>query len=167
MARDLGRDARKALRDFQIRNKLNRSTHREAVLDALLASKSHLSASQLLISMRGQSTDLGQTTVYRALKVLTDAGLARELVINGEAHYENNFQRPHHDHLICSSCGAIIEFNHPEIERLQDVVAKRFGFTIESHRHEMFGLCRDCSPKKKTANNTVSRPTARRPSSPA
>jgi Fur family ferric uptake transcriptional regulator len=149
MPRDLAGDAQKALRDYQIRNKLNRSPYREAVLDELMASGSHLSASLLLASMKQRHSALSQTTVYRALRVLTDAGLARELVINGEAHYENNFRRAHHDHLICSSCGAIIEFQHAEIERLQDVVAHRFGFTIESHRHEIFGVCRDCNPRRK------------------
>jgi Fur family transcriptional regulator, ferric uptake regulator len=151
MARALARDAQKALRDYQLRHNLNRSTHREAVLEELLASKSHLSASQLLAKMKGHNTDLGQTTVYRALRVLTEAGLARELVINGEAHYESNFQRDHHDHLICSTCGAIIEFHDEEIERLQEVVAKKFGFTIESHRHEIFGQCKNCGPRKKAA----------------
>ena len=151
MPRDLAGAAHQALRDYQLKHKLNRSTHRDAVLDELLASRSHLSANGLLAVMKQRNSALSQTTIYRALKVLTEAGLARELVINGEAHYESNFRRAHHDHLICSSCGAIMEFRHAEIERLQDVVAHRFGFTIESHRHEIFGLCRDCGAKKKPA----------------
>ena len=151
MPRDLVRDAQQALRDYQLKHRLNRSHQREAVLDALMASGGHLSASQLLDSMKQRHAALSQTTIYRALKVLVDAGLARELVINGEAHYERNFRRAHHDHLICSSCGTIIEFHQAEIERLQDVVAHRFGFTIESHRHEIFGLCRGCNPKKRAS----------------
>ena len=51
--------------------------------------------------------------------------------------------------MICTNCGTILEFLSPEIERLQDEIAKDYGFTIESHRHQMFGLCQKCSRKRK------------------
>jgi Fur family ferric uptake transcriptional regulator len=50
----------------------------------------------------------------------------------------------HHDHLICTSCGVIIEFEDPEIEALQLKVASEHGFTIDRHRLNLYGRCRNC-----------------------
>ena len=59
----------------------------------------------------------------------------------GQTLYEVAEGRAHHDHLICDSCGFIMEFENDEIEALQERVARRFGFNITRHRHEIFGLC--------------------------
>ena len=59
----------------------------------------------------------------------------------GQTLYEVAEGRAHHDHLICDSCGFIIEFESDEIEALQDSAARRFGFNVLRHRHELFGLC--------------------------
>jgi len=61
---------------------------------------------------------------------------------DGQARFE--LAGEHHDHLICTKCGLIIEFEDDEIEQLQDKVAERFGFDVERHRHELYGKCSDC-----------------------
>jgi Fur family ferric uptake transcriptional regulator len=63
---------------------------------------------------------------------------------DGQTRYEATSCAEHHDHLICNECGAIIEFEDPRIEQLQDEVARAQGFTIVSHRLEIFGLCSGC-----------------------
>jgi len=88
--------------------------------------------------------DIGRTTVYRTLKLLHAAGLATELEFRGQTRFEREHKREHHDHFICRQCNAIFEFSNPDIERLQDEVASQIGFAIEAHRHQIFGLCRDC-----------------------
>ena len=55
----------------------------------------------------------------------------------------------HHDHLICTSCGKIVEFEEPRIEEIQEEIAQRHGFVISSHKHEMYGTCPDCLALKK------------------
>ena len=55
----------------------------------------------------------------------------------------------HHDHLICTSCNTITEFEEPKIERLQEVVAARYGFRVTSHKHEMYGVCANCQAAEK------------------
>jgi len=50
--------------------------------------------------------------------------------------------------LVCLECGKIIEFEEPQIEVLQDRVAKRYGFLVRAHKHEMYGLCADCQKPK-------------------
>jgi Fur family ferric uptake transcriptional regulator len=79
------------------------------------------------------------------MKLLTDCGLAHERNFgDGLTRYELAAGVAHHDHLICRRCHQITEFEEPEIERLQDVVAKRYGWRVESHKHELYGLCPTC-----------------------
>jgi Fur family ferric uptake transcriptional regulator len=87
---------------------------------------------------------VGRTTVYRTLKLLQSAGLAQELVLQGQTRFEREYKREHHDHFICKSCGEIFEFSSAEIERIQDEVAANIGFVIQGHRHQIYGLCRRC-----------------------
>ena len=91
---------------------------------------------------------MGQTTVYRTLQLLTDAGLAREVRFgDGRAHYEHNYKHEHHDHMICSECGKIIEFYSPELEAIQDAMAAKYKFTLTEHLLRMIGVCADCQQK--------------------
>ncbi len=126
-------------------HRLKRSEQREAVVDAFLRSNRHLAVDDLLRLARKKRPDVGRTTVYRTLKLLSAAGLAQQLDVGGRTHFEREYNREHHDHFICRLCGAIIEFSSPEIERLQDEVAKGLGFVIEGHRHQIHGLCRACA----------------------
>jgi Fur family ferric uptake transcriptional regulator len=56
--------------------------------------------------------------------------------------------RPHHDHMICRSCGVIIEFEDPTIEKRQLVVAKEHGFKLTNHLMQLYGICKNCNSKK-------------------
>ncbi|HLM44920.1 MAG TPA: transcriptional repressor, partial [Myxococcaceae bacterium] len=58
--------------------------------------------------------------------------------------YEAAAGREHHDHLICTHCGTIVEFEDDRIEHMQDAVARKHGFTVTSHKMELYGLCRNC-----------------------
>ena len=90
-------------------------------------------------------TTIGAATVYRTMKILTDAGLASARHFEGgQTRYEAALDRHHHDHLICTGCSRIIEFENEQIEELQDRVADEHGFRVTHHKLELYGLCRDC-----------------------
>jgi Fur family ferric uptake transcriptional regulator len=143
----VGREEKRVFATYLAKNRLKRSGQREAILDAFLRARRHLSVEELLRVVQERRPDIGRTTVYRTLKLLQEAGLASELVYGNEARFEPLWKREHHDHFICRGCGRIFEFQSPEIERLQDEIAKGIGFTIEGHRHHIFGLCRRCAPR--------------------
>ena len=106
--------------------------------------KGHLSADRIYREVKKASPAIGFSTVYRTMKLLCEAGLVHERHFGeGEALYEN--VAAHHDHCICSSCGKIIEFENPQIEALQQVVAREFGFVLRSHKMELYGLCKACA----------------------
>lgn len=141
------REEQQVLADYLTRHGLKRSTQREAILEAFVRAGSHVSVEDLLKIVKRREPAVGRTTIYRSLKLFQEAGLASELLLGGEARFEPLWNRDHHDHLVCVSCGEIIEFQSPQIERLQDDIATGLGFTIEGHRHTIFGRCRKCAPK--------------------
>ena len=96
--------------------------------------------------------DLAQSSVYRNLVVLEQAGVVRRIVTNDEfSRYElaEDLTGHHHHHLVCTNCGAVEDFTVPEeIESLLEsalrVTADQRGFTVESHRLDLLGRCDAC-----------------------
>jgi len=147
MGTTAGREEREVLTAYLVRHRLKRSAQRELILEAFLRGGQHVSVEDLLRSVRRRHPDVGRTTIYRTLKLFQDAGLASELLLGDEARFEPIWKRDHHDHFVCRGCGAIFEFHSPEIETLQDEIAAGIGFTVEGHRHHIFGRCRKCAAK--------------------
>lgn len=121
--------------------RLNTTTQREAIVEQFLKTQDHISIEELLGRVRKRHPKVGYATVYRTLKLLADSGLAIERHFgDGQSRYE--VVGDHHDHLICASCGLILEFEDDEIEDLQEKIAQRLGnFTVIRHRHELYALC--------------------------
>src|SRR6266511_531445 len=124
---------------------LKRTSQRDLILDIFLRTEAHLSSEDLYRLVRQRDSSIGQTTVYRTLKLLTEAGLAREVRFgDGITHYEHNYKHQHHDHMICSECGRIIEFFSAELEAIQDAMAAKHRFELTSHLLRMIGICAAC-----------------------
>jgi Fur family transcriptional regulator, ferric uptake regulator len=129
---------------------LKSSSVRNAVARAALRHEGHFSVEDLVKDLRdGGLSDVHPATVYRVLPLLVEAGLLQVTLMSARdgARYERAFEREHHDHLICTSCGKVVEFQFEAIELLQLDVAKRFGFQLTSHFHELLGTCKDCRSK--------------------
>jgi Fur family transcriptional regulator, ferric uptake regulator len=146
-AASTGRQEKEIFTQYLVKHGLKRSEQREAILEAFIRSDRHLSVDDLLQLVQKKRADVGRTTVYRTLKLLQAAGLASELALQGQTRFEHDFNKAHHDHFICNSCGEIFEFSSPEIERIQDEAAAEIGFTILGHRHQIFGTCRRCTAR--------------------
>lgn len=102
--------------------------------------EAHPSVEELFMRVRERDSRVGYATVYRTLKILTDCGLANPNRLgDNQTRYEPEVPGEHHDHLVCSECGAVFEFEEDEIERLQREVAGRFGFTLDDHKMVLYG----------------------------
>jgi len=138
---------------------LKRTSQRDLILDVFLRTEEHLSNEDLYQLVKKEDPTVGQTTVYRTLKILTEAGLAREVRFgDGRTHYEHNYKHQHHDHMICSECGKIIEFFSAELEALQDEMAAKHDFEITQHLLRMIGICSEC--RRAQRENTASSPAS-------
>ncbi len=136
-------------RDYLSDQGLKFTKQRRAIAEAFYGSGDHVSLNDLLALARELHPSVGYATVYRTMKLMAASGLAAEHRFgDGYVVYEPT-DGDHHDHLICVRCGRITEFEDVEIEALQDAVALRFGFTVQSHRHEIYGLCNqaDCEER--------------------
>ena len=131
---------------------LKRTSQRDLILDVFLRTEKHLSSDDLYRLVRELDPNIGQTTVYRTLKLLSDAGLAREVRFgDGRTHYEHNYKHQHHDHMICSRCGKIIEFFSAELEAIQDAMAAKHRFEVTQHLLRIIGICAECRRKEREA----------------
>jgi len=139
------------------RRGLRKTNQRELILEVFLETEDHLSSEDLYWLVQKRDQNVGQTTVYRTLKLLTDAGLAREVRLgDGRTYYEHHFDHEHHDHMICTECGKVIEFFSAEIEALQDEMAEKFKFKPTHHSLRILGLCESCRKKEETVTSAAS-----------
>lgn len=126
-------------------NGLKLTKQRELIVSIFFAAGKHVSADELHHKVLKKDKSIGIATVYRTLRLLCEAGLAREhKFIDNQSRFEPLLSNDHHDHLYCVKCGKVEEFENPTIEKLQDAVAKKYGFQIESHKLEIYGLCKKC-----------------------
>jgi Fur family transcriptional regulator, ferric uptake regulator len=137
---------RERLSAYMAKKGLRSTAQRRLIVDTFFEGAPHMTIEDLLTEVRARDRGIGYATVYRTLKLLAECGVASERRFgDGLSRYElADEASAHHDHLICISCGTIVEFEEPRIEELQDEVAARHGFAITSHKHEMYGVCPDC-----------------------
>jgi len=127
---------------------LRRTGQRDLILETFLKTEDHVTSEDLYWIVQKKDPSVGHTTVYRTLKLLTEAGLAREVRFgDNKTYYEHHYDHEHHDHMICTQCGKVIEFFSPEIESLQEQMADNFGFRLSHHSVRMWGSCSECSAK--------------------
>jgi Fur family ferric uptake transcriptional regulator len=124
---------------------LKHSRQRDRIVDTFFSMGGHVSVEELVVRVRREDPRISVATVYRTMKLLSDCGLALpRQFLGGQTRYEAAAGRPHHDHLICTQCGEIVEFANAQIESLQARVARSHGFEVESHKLELYGRCARC-----------------------
>jgi Fur family ferric uptake transcriptional regulator len=125
------------------------SRQRDHIVDIFLSAKGHVTADELYYLVTKKYPQIGYATVYRTLKLLSKCGLASSARFGNKfAQFESTQKRRHHDHIICTECGRIVEFESAKIEKLQDSVARHHGFTVTHHKMVLYGMCPSCTKVK-------------------
>ena len=119
---------------------------REVVADVVFNSREHLSVEEIEARLKERGERIGKATIYRTMEILVRSGLVEDHDFgDGFKRYEHLFgHQPVHEHLVCTHCRGVVEFERPEIRRIQDEVAAAHGFQATRHRLEIYGLCADC-----------------------
>ncbi len=139
-----------SFRNYLATHGLKSTRQREVILDEFLRSPSHMSAEELYLRLRQNNPHIGYATVYRTMKLLAESGIASERHFGDrQTRYEPNISEEHHYHLICNSCGKIIEFEDDKIEALFVKTVKNYKFTLSHQRLELYGLCLECQQDSK------------------
>lgn len=124
------------------------TTPRLKILELLEhANPHHLSAEAIHQQLKEHGDDVGLATVYRVLTQFESAGLIRRHYFEGGFSVFELEQGLHHDHLVCTRCGLVKEFMDKAIEKAQDEIALRAGFTVTDHHHTIYGVCQNCIAK--------------------
>ena len=119
---------------------------RAIILQILFTLDDHLSAEDVhsIVKERYPEQNIGIATIYRTLNFLEEVELISSISFGKEGKkYESN-KDTHHDHLICTKCGKIVEFLDSYIEKRQEKVAKENGFKITDHTMQIYGICQKC-----------------------
>ena len=112
---------------------------RKSIWDEITSSDDHREAEDIFLSLRKKNINVSRATVYRTIDVLVKNNLVRKLDIgDAPSKYENKIDSHHHDHMICLETGDIIEFYNEELENLQDEIAKKHGYEVVRHVHQLF-----------------------------
>jgi Fur family ferric uptake transcriptional regulator len=128
--------------------KLRSTPERFKILDAVLQSEGHFDVESLYYRMISNGVKVSKATVYNTLELLRECGLVSKYrFAESTSRYEKAFGRPQHHHMICLTCGDILEFTSDRIERIQEEVAEDQGFKIQSTTIQVFGTCSKCTKK--------------------
>ncbi len=122
-------------------------THqREAIARVLFESPRNFSADEVAEELRRRGEQLGKATVYRTLALLVELGLATEHDFDeGFKRYQAQVGAARHDHLICTECGRVFPFDHPEVDRVLAEVVDSADFVPITRQIKVFGTCHACA----------------------
>ncbi len=136
------------LMEYITKKGLRMTRQRQLIAKVLLTAEGHLTIDELHQLIRKHDEGVGYATIYRTVKLLTECGLVNSAQFgDGATRFESTINRDHHDHLICTNCQKIIEFENEEIEELQHQVCEEHQFTMVHHKMEIYGLCSVCAAK--------------------
>ncbi|CAG7643567.1 Peroxide operon regulator [Paenibacillus solanacearum] len=124
------------------------TVQRKAIYDVVMESPDHPSAADIIDRLKERGHSFAYGTIYNSLRYLTDAGLIRELKLEGDAsRYDARVED--HQHIVCRVCGKVEEvFTAIPAEWLQ-AVAKETGFTVEDEHILFKGVCPACKERNK------------------
>lgn len=136
-----------------LQSKGKRTTQqRRTLIEHVFARHEHFDADELIASLSSQQTaeagKVSRATVYRTLEEMVEAGLLRKMSLSGRAVYEHDYGYPQHDHLHCTVCDGLFEFQSEELLELREAVARQQGFRVTGHRLIISGICENCGPKR-------------------
>ncbi|MGH7658594.1 MAG: Fur family transcriptional regulator [Gemmatimonadales bacterium] len=118
---------------------------RDLVAELILSSGEHLSVDAIERGLKNRGERIGTATIYRTLDLLVEAGIVKVHDFGeGFRRFEPADGPVHHEHLICGRCGKVTEFSNERLERMLPIIADEHDFEHQSHRVEIYGVCREC-----------------------
>lgn len=124
---------------------LKLTRQRELLLEEIFNDGGHFEAEELVERLKHRDTRVSRATVYRTLELLQECSLVEKINFGTtRSFYEHVSPGQHHDHIICTRCGTVIEFMDERIEALQEEVCRKHGLELTHHSMRLFGVCRQC-----------------------
>lgn len=135
----------KLFRKYLGEKRLKLTKERLAVLNEVFSFHGHFGPEQLYFRIRNAGSKASRASVYRTLNLLVESGLVEKITRTDRGNvYEHTYGHNHHDHLVCSLCGSIVEFYSENLEQIQEDICRRNNFQGVSHILEIRGVCGKC-----------------------
>lgn len=143
-----------------LRSRALHITHaRERIAQEVFQMPGHFAVPDLWLKL--QHERIAPATIYRTLELLTEAGLVRRLLVKDRTCYEDNLGRPHHEHLVCSQCGQVVEFSDRILEERLAEIVEHHRFRHQAHQVLISGLCPACQQNANSESSSLGGPEAR------
>lgn len=137
--------------EFLQKQGLKLTSERIGLVREIFSTHYHFEADELLGKMKEKDVKISRATVYRTLELLVKSGMVRRVHLGEDHyHYEHVTGNSHHDHLICTTCGGVIEFHDELLERRQLEICEKKKFTPTFHNLQILGICDPCRRKGQT-----------------
>jgi len=134
-------------------NALKFTKQRELILKFLYQNKGHYTPEEIYMQLKKAYPDvnIGIATVYRTLTLLEESYIVSSISFGIQGKKYEMGLKKHHDHLICTKCGKIIEFYDEIIEERQEAIARKFNFKMTDHTMKIIGICETCQKTESKA----------------
>jgi Fur family ferric uptake transcriptional regulator len=136
---------------------MRNTDQRQELLKHVFSEHDHFDADQLIdqLPKKGDPGHVSRPTVYRTLGEFVDAGLLRKFQLDGRSVYEHDYGYPQHDHLYCTKCEKLSEFQNEDLLSLRDSISREHGFQVQSHRLIISGVCEKCRQIRRRVKRKV------------
>lgn len=137
--------AKLKFKDFLEKNNNRKTPERFAILEEIYLNQHHFDAEALYIKMKQNAYRVSRATIYNTLDILVACNLIKHHQFgNNKTLYERSYGFEDHDHLVCTSCGKIIEFDDGRVHEAVNEHAAQHNFSVDHHSLNIYGLCNDC-----------------------
>ncbi len=140
-------------RNFIRSRGLRQTPERENIVVEIFRKREHFDVEELFLRLVSRGRKISKASIYRTLPLLVACGLIREVnFVDGHWHYEQIYGQPHHCHLRCLNCGAMVEFEEPLMSAVEAKLSDSFGYRITKHALEVQGYCPNCQESEFSGN---------------